>query len=421
MLDLKFIIKNKELVKSKLKSRNFNLTVLKELFSLSDKRTELMSKLQNLEFNRNKLSKEIGIYKKEKKDCQELFSQVQIVKEQIDQMKVEHDTTLEKINKLLLQIPNLPNDDVPKGFSEEDNFLIKEYKNLGKGKITNVLPHYEIGKKLNIIDFERTVKISGSRFWSYKGQGAKLVRALVSFLLDNNIENGYEEIIPPVIVNSQTLYGTGQLPKFSDDLFKIENANKWLIPTAEVPLTNFYGNEIVNLEKPIKLTAYTTCFRSEAGSGGKDTKGIIRSHQFHKVELVKIVSKKSLEEEFNKTLLNAKELLEKLQLPYQEIKLCTGDLGFSSEKTVDLEVWLPSENRYREISSVSSFGDFQCRRAKIRHKDKQGNNVFACSINGSALAIDRLIAAILENYQNENGTVSIPKELVKYMNQKEIS
>ena len=269
--------------------------------------------------------------------------------------------------------------------------------------------------KKNILDFQRAVKISGSRFVFFKNEGALLVRALESFMLDVHCKNGYTEIIPPLIVSSKAMIGAGQFPKFKDDVYKIESEDSYLISTAEIPLTNYYYNEIIDLSLPIKFVSYTPCFRSEAGASGKDTKGLIRSHQFNKVELVKFTNKQDGFLEFEKTIQDAESILIKLEIPYRKILLCSGDTGFSSSITYDLELWIPSEQKYREVSSISYINDFQARRAKIRYKDEKGKNVFAHTINGSGLAIDRVVAAILEIYQNDNNTITVPKELVSYM------
>lgn len=420
MLDLKNILNNFEETKQKLGSRNFDVSLLDKVKKLAKQRSEVMTKIQALEAEKNDLSKEIGKAKSSGLEIKDVLEKVAKVKEEILAINDKEISVNHKIKELLLIIPNVPNKNTPVGKDENDNVVINEYANLGRGKVTNVKPHYEIAKDLDIVDFERAVKLSGTRFWAYKGLGAKLVRALESFMLDTHIKKGYVEIVPPVLVKSKMMEGTGQLPKFADDSFKIENEDKWLIPTAEVPLTNFYANEIIDLNKPVALTAYTPCFRAEAGSGGKDTKGLIRAHQFNKVELVKIVKKEDLKEEFNKTVNDAKSILELLELPFRELRLCTGDIGFSAEETIDLEVWIPSENKYREISSISSFGSYQGRRASIRYKDESGKNKIANTINGSGLAIDRTIAAILENYQNSDDTISVPEVLIKYMDNKKI-
>ncbi|NQZ65629.1 MAG: serine--tRNA ligase [Mycoplasmatales bacterium] len=415
MLDLKNIISDTENVKNELKKRNFDTKKIDEIVNISKNRSKLMSELQNFEAERNSLSKLIGQYKAQGKNFEEVIKKVEKIKKSIYEIKEKEKDVNNEIRNLLLYVPNLPSFDVPVGKDENDNVLIKEHGDIGRSKVTNVKPHHQIAVELDIVDFERAVKLSGSRFWSYKKQGAKLVRALENFMLDTHIQNGYIEWRPPVIVKSNILEGTGQLPKFKEDLFKIEGMDSYLIPTAEVPITNLHNGEIIDLKNPIAYTAFTLCFRAEAGSGGKDMKGLIRAHQFNKVELVKFVSEKDLNSEFSKTLNDAKNILEKLKIPYQELMLCTGDLGFSAEKTVDLEIWMPSENRYRETSSVSSFGDFQGRRSSIRYKDENGKNRPVYTINGSALAIDRVVASILEIYQNPDGTITVPEVLIPYM------
>ncbi|TPE57706.1 serine--tRNA ligase [[Mycoplasma] falconis] len=418
MLDLKYIINNKNEVVKKLSSRNFDLSIINEIIELGETRNKLIHKLEQLQAQRNKLSEEIGIKLRNKQNADEEMNQVNEIKQQIEVADAEADAIVKKVNDLMIQVPNLPYDEVPLGFDDLDNKVIAEHPNLGRGLVKGVLPHYEVAVKLDIVDFVRAVKLARTRFTLYKNDGAKLVRALAAFMLDTHIANGYKEIMPAHLVNSNMLYGTGQLPKFSEDLFKIQDNDLWLIPTAEVPVTNYHYDEILNLDNPIKYVAYTKCFRSEAGSSGKDTRGLIRQHEFHKVELVKIVSEKDGMTEWEKTVNDAKSILDKLELPYREVLLSTGDLGFSSAKTVDLELWMPSEQKYRETSSISIFKDFQARRAKIRYKEN-GKTKYAYTINGSGLAIDRVVASILENYQNEDGTISVPKVLIPYM-QKEI-
>ncbi len=414
MLDLKNILNNFEEVKRQLGKRKFDLAKLEEIKEVAKKRSELMTKMQSLEAEKNNLSKQIGELKAKKENADELLIQVAKIKNRIEQIKeAENQVNIEIKDKLLL-IPNLPLAAVPFGNDDSENVVIATHDKLGRGLVKGVKPHYDIAVALDIVDFERAVRMSGTRFWAYKGLGSRLVRALENFMLDTHVAKGYTELRPPVIVNAKTMQGTGQLPKFKDDLFKLEGLDAYLIPTAEVPVTNFYQDEILDLTKPIAFTAFTPCFRAEAGSGGRDMRGLIRAHQFNKVELVKLTSQKDLEIEYQKTVEDAKAILELLELPYRELMLCSGDLGFSAQQTIDLEVWIPSESKFREISSISRFGDFQGRRAAIRYKD--GNeNWPACTINGSGLSIDRTIAAILENYQNEDGTITIPKVLVKYM------
>ncbi|MGX9339154.1 serine--tRNA ligase [Mycoplasma sp. 1890] len=416
MIDLKYLLKNKEEVIKKLANRNFDHLALDKIYELGDKRNSLIHNLEGLQAKRNKLSEEIGIKKRNNQDYNLLMLEVNEAKKQIESIESETSQIVKEVNKLLLQIPNIPYDDVPIGLSDEDNVCIGEYANLGRGLVKNVLPHYEIATKLDIVDFQRAVKLSKSRFALYKNDGARLIRALENFMLDTHIKNGYKEIMPMHLVNSNMLYGTGQLPKFGEDLFKVENSDLWLIPTAEVPVTNLHYDEILNLENPIKYVAYTKCFRSEAGSGGKDTKGLIRQHEFHKVELVKFVKQEDGLLEWQKTVNDAKSILELLEIPFRELILSTGDTGFGSAKTIDLELWIPSEQRYRETSSISIYKDFQAIRAKIRYRTKEGKTKYAYTINGSGLAIDRVVAAILENYQNEDGSITVPKVLVPYMN-----
>ncbi|WP_406615254.1 serine--tRNA ligase [Mycoplasmopsis hyopharyngis] len=416
MLNLKFVLDNEEKVRQGLKNRNFDLKLFEKLIEVGNKRGTYMHKAQLKKSELSKFSKEFGQFKNDPEKLAKIKKEIEDVKKDLETLEKKASSYDEEVEKLLLAIPNIPLDIVPIGKDENSNQVIKCHDKLGRGLIAGVLPHYEIAKKLDIIDLERAVKLSGSRFVLYKGLGAMLTRALQNFMLDQHLKRGYTEFATPVLVKPEMLYGTGQLPKFKEDLFALEGLQHYLIPTAEVTLTNIYNNEIVDLTQPICLTAFTECFRSEAGSGGKDTKGIIRNHQFKKVELVKIVSEKDAWNEYEKTVEDAKNILELLGIPYREMKLCTGDLGFSSMHTIDLELWIPSEIKYREVSSISYFGDFQARRAMIRYKNEKGENQYAHTINGSGLAIDRLVASILENYQNKDGSISIPEKLIPYMN-----
>lgn len=415
MLDLKEIIKNTTEIKERLALKGIDPSTIDEIIKLSDTRSEVMTEMQTLEASRNKLSKEIGILKSKGEDAQSILDEVSNIKNKIEEIKEKENSVNESIREKLLFIPNVPSHDVPFGKDDSENVVLKEHANLGRGLVKGVKPHYDIATDLNIVDFERAVKLSGARFWAYRGAGSRLVRALENYMLDKHVDNGYIEWRPPVLVKSNILEGTGQLPKFHEDLFKLENKDLYLIPTAEVPLTNLHNGEIIDLSSPLAYTAFTPCFRAEAGSGGRDMKGLIRAHQFNKVELVKFVSNEDLENEFIKTLDDAKGILMDLEIPFREVMLCSGDLGFSSQKTIDLEIWIPSEERYRETSSVSSFGDYQGRRASIRYKNKDGKNQPAFTINGSGVAIDRVVAAILENYQNADGTITVPSVLVPYM------
>lgn len=416
MLDLKYILNNKNYIIKKLSTRNYDISNIEKIVKLIEKRNQLIFKLEKLLAKKNELSQEIGIQKRNKKNPEKLINEVNLLKEEIDKIELKADKSINKVNELVLQIPNIPYDDVPIGHSDLDNVVIKEHPTLGRGLVKNVEPHYDIATKLHIIDFSRAVKLAQTRFVLYKKEGAALIRALENFMLDTHIKNGYEEIMPPHIVNSKMLYGTGQLPKFKEDLFKLEGNDLWLIPTAEVPVTNYHYDEILDLSKPKKYVAYTKCFRSEAGSGGRDTRGIIRQHEFHKVELVKVVKQEDGMTEWEKMVNDAKNILELLEIPYREVMLSTGDIGFSSAKTIDLELWIPSEEKYRETSSISICNDFQARRAKIRYRNDEGKTTYAFTMNGSGLAIDRVMAAILENYQNSDGSISIPKVLIPYMN-----
>lgn len=416
MLDLKYILNNKNYIIKKLSTRNYDISNIEKIVKLIEKRNQLIFKLEKLLAKKNELSQKIGIQKRNKKNPEKLINEVNLLKEEIDKIELKADKSINKVNELVLQIPNIPYDDVPVGHSDLDNVVIKEHATLGRGLVKNVEPHYDIAAKLDIIDFSRAVKLAQTRFVLYKKEGAALIRALENFMLDTHIKNGYEEIMPPHIVNSKMLYGTGQLPKFKEDLFKLEGNDLWLIPTAEVPVTNYHYDEILDLSKPKKYVAYTKCFRSEAGSGGRDTRGIIRQHEFHKVELVKVVKQEDGMIEWEKMVNDAKNILELLEIPYREVMLSTGDIGFSSAKTIDLELWIPSEEKYRETSSISICNDFQARRAKIRYRNDEGKTTYAFTMNGSGLAIDRVMAAILENYQNKDGSISIPKVLIPYMN-----
>ncbi|WP_322900681.1 serine--tRNA ligase [Mycoplasmopsis felis] len=416
MLDIKYILNNENEVKEKLRNRGFNIDIYNEFVELAKKRGQMMFNAQNKKAELTQLSKSFQTYKNDLQKINEIKEQIKIIKEQEASLNKEADLLNQKINEILISIPNLPLNEIPVGENENENKVIFEKPNLGRGLVSNVLPHYEIAQKLDIIDFDRATKLSGSRYIIYKKQGSKLVRALINFMLDLHISKGYTEFHTPVIVKDNILFGTGQLPKFKEDLYKINDSNEYLIPTAEVTLTNYHNNEIVDLNLPFKATSYTECFRSEAGSSGKDTKGILRQHQFKKIELVKITNKEDSIKEYELMVQDAQDVLEKLEIPYRSLLLCTGDMGFSAQKTIDLELWLPSEQRYREVSSISYVGDFQARRAMIRYRNNEGKTEYAYTMNGSGLAVDRVIAAILEIYQNQDGSISIPKVLIPYMN-----
>lgn len=416
MLDLKFINANLDLVKIAMNKRRAKIDFTL-LSSNDEKRKTLLSNIEELRHTRNKVSDEIAKLKKSGVTADPLIEKMKDVSDTIKALDKELAVIETVIQDFLISLPNLPHEDVPEGKDETENQLVKTY---GEPRIFDfeVKPHWELGENLGILDLTRAAKLAGARFPLYLGNGARLERALINFMLDTHVsEHGYKETLPPFIVNRATMTGTGQLPKFEEELFKLEGWDYFLIPTSEVPMTNIYANEIIDESLlPCKFTAYTPCFRSEAGSYGKDTKGLIRQHQFNKVELVKLTTPESSFEELESLLGNAEKILQLLGLPYQVIALCTGDLGFSAAKTYDIEVWLPSQNKYREISSCSNCLDFQARRAGIRFKRKGGKKPeYVHTLNGSGLAVGRTFAAILENFQNPDGSVTIPEILIPYM------
>jgi len=415
--DIKFFEENKLYVDSNLKKRGFDTSAVEESISLNTKRKDLIQIVEQKRSEVKSLSKEIGQLKKSGKDAENLMNQVAQIKTSVesDIIKLEEAQTL--LNKSLSVIPNLVAEEVPEGLTEDDN---KEIDKWGEIKSFSFKPkdHVTLGESLEMLDFEAGAKLTGSRFVVYKGMVARLERALINYMLDQHTDNDYTEIIPPFIVNNEALFGTGQLPKFEEDLFKLGNDDKswYLIPTAEVPLTNLKKGELFSKkELPLKYVAYTPCFRSEAGSYGKDTRGLIRLHQFNKVELVNIVSAEDSEKAHEEMINRACSILQALKLPYRSLLLCGGDIGFGARKCIDLEVWLPGQNKYREISSLSNCWDFQARRASIRYRDKDGRPQFAHTLNGSGLAVGRTVVAILENYQSEDGSIDVPDVLVPYM------
>jgi seryl-tRNA synthetase len=406
MIDIKKLRDNFEDVKSSLITRGYSLDEA-SFKALEDNRKLLQVEVEKLQADRKKLSGEFGKLKSSGEDTSALKKTIDLTNAELETKDLELQEILNSLNALLLDIPNLPHESVPKGKSEKDNVVIKNY---GSIDTSNTLDHLEI---TNDIDTELAAKLSGSRFAVLKGDLSKLQRSLITFMLDTAIKNGYEEYYVPFMANEESLIGTGQLPKFEEDLFKASD-KLYLIPTAEVPLTNLYRNEFINeKDLPIKLTSHTPCFRSEAGSYGKDTKGLIRQHQFEKIELVQITQPEQSMKCLQDLLANACEILDKLELPYQIIELCTGDLGFSSAKTFDIEVWMPSQNKYREISSCSNFTDFQARRANIKFKNKDGNH-YAHTINGSGLAAGRCLIALLENNYNGSDSIKVPSCLIQY-------
>ncbi len=417
MLDIKRIREDAGSVKDALKGRGKDYSQdIDSLIEIDEKRRSLASENDNLKAQQNKNSKLIPQKQKAGEDCSELFAELKSLSATIKNNDAEI-TSLEKAQKeLLLGIPNTPDASVPIGASAEDNREVKKY---GTPKTFEYepLPHWEIGKKLGILDPERAAKVTGARFHFYKGLGACLERAIINLYLDMHTQkHGYTEILPPFIVNADSMTGTGQLPKFKDDAFKLEGQEYYLVPTAEVPVTNYHRDEILNeVELPIRYCAYSACFRSEAGAAGRDTRGLIRQHQFNKVELVKFTTPQQSYEELEMLTRDAESCLEALELPYRRVLLCSADMGANSAKTYDLEVWLPSYNNYAEISSCSNFEDYQARRMAIRYRTSQGKTALVHTLNGSGLAVGRTTAAILENYQNGDGSVTVPKVLQPYM------
>ena len=419
MLDIKRIRANKEEVIESLNSRfgNYNLD---KVIELDEKRREIIFEVENKKARQNEVSKQVPKLKKEGVDVSELFKEMKLLSDEIKELDVKVKDLDEEIRKELLSIPNTPNKEIPIGKSDEDNVEIRKFLEPKKFDF-EVKAHWDLGVDLDILDFERAVKISGSRFSVFKGRGAKLERALINFMLDLHSEQGYDEVSVPVLINRNSMYGTGQLPKFEEDMFYVPSKDMFLAPTAEVPVTNLLSNEILEFEKvPTYYTAFTYCFRQEAGSAGRDTRGLIRNHQFDKVEMVKFVNPENSYDELEKLTNDAEEILKLLEIPYRVVCLCTGDIGFSSAKTYDIEVWMPSYGRYVEISSCSNFEDFQARRANIRFRDEDGKVKFVHTLNGSGLAVGRTFAAVLENYQREDGSIEIPHVLRKYMGLDEI-
>jgi seryl-tRNA synthetase len=416
MLDLRFIRANLEAVKQMLKNRRNDLDI--SVFETIDRRRrEILPALEALRHRRNTVSEEIAQMKKQRQDASGLIGEMKKASVEIKEMEAALSQVDEDLKPFLMVIPNMPHESVPVGAASEDNPVVRTWGAIPEMDF-EALSHWDIGEKLGILDFAAASKLSGSRFALYRGAGARLERALISFMLDiHTSEHGYTEVLPPFMVNSASMTGTGQLPKFKEDLFKIEGWDLFLIPTAEVPVTNIHRDEVLAEESlPIHYVSYTPCFRSEAGSYGKDTRGLIRQHQFNKVELVKFCKPEDSYRELEDLTRNAETILQRLELPYRVVSLCTGDLGFASAKTYDLEVWLPGQALYREISSCSNFQDFQARRAGIRFKRKGASGTeLVHTLNGSGLAVGRTLVAVLENYQERDGTVRIPRALQSYM------
>lgn len=416
MLDIKFVRENLDCVQEALKARNNSLS-LENFSQLEQDRRRLLLEVENLKSKRNQVSQDISKMKRNGEDASEQILAMRNVGDEIATIEADLRAVEAQLKEIMYSIPNIPHGSVPVGKDEHDNKQVRAQGTPREFEFP-AKPHWEIGEQLGILDFERAGKVSGARFVFYKGLGAKLERAVINFMLDvHTMQHGYTELLPPYIVNKDSMYGTGQLPKFAEDMFKLEGLEYYLIPTAEVPVTNYHRGEILAAEQlPLCYTAYSACFRAEAGSAGRDTRGLIRQHQFNKVELVKFAHPDNSYEELEKLTQNAERILQLLELPYRVMLLCSGDMGFSSAKTYDLEVWLPSANCYREISSCSNFEDFQARRADIKFRRSIKEKAeYLHTLNGSGLAIGRTVSAILENNQQADGSVRIPKVLVPYM------
>ncbi|MCF6411953.1 serine--tRNA ligase [Pseudalkalibacillus salsuginis] len=422
MLDLRFVRENFDEVKEKLSTRGEDISGLDQFQELDEKRRELINKTEQLKSERNHVSKMVAEFKREKKDVDQLIKEMREVGEKIKAFDDELRQVEEKLQSIMLTLPNIPHPSAPIGVDEEDNVVDRDWGDIRKFDF-EPKPHWDVAVDLDIVDFERAAKVTGSRFAFYKGLGARLERALINFMMDlHEDKHGYTEILPPYLVNRDSMTGTGQLPKFEEDAFKIREEDYFLIPTAEVPVTNLHRDEILSLEDlPKAYVAFSACFRSEAGSAGRDTRGLIRHHQFNKVELVHFVKPEDSYERLETLTGHAGKVLQLLKLPYRVMSMCTGDLGFTAAKKYDIEVWIPSYETYREISSCSNFEDFQARRANIRfRREPKAKPEYVHTLNGSGLAIGRTVAAILENYQQEDGSVEIPEVLRPYMGNKTV-
>ncbi len=416
MLDLKFVRSNPEVVREALKKRGFDFD-LDGFIRLDQEYRSLLHQTEELRSRRNSLSTQIGRAKKDGEDAGPLLEEMKEINSQLKEAEDRLSILKGEMEAYVLSIPNIPHESVPVGKDDTENVVVKRWGDIEE-KPFEALPHWDLGTKLGILDFERAAKVTGSRFCVYVGLGARLERALINFMLDlHTKEHGYTEVLPPFIVNSESLKGTGQLPKFEEDLFRLNFKDYYLVPTAEVPVTNLHRDEVLKEERlPIYYCAYTPCFRSEAGSYGKDVKGIVRQHQFNKVELVKFVHPDTSYDELESLLMDAEEVLQLLNIPYRVVNLCSGDLGFSAAKTYDIEVWLPGQKRFLEISSCSNFEDFQARRLNVKFKSKETRkNAFVHTLNGSGLAVGRTVVAIMENFQREDGSIEVPERLRLYM------
>lgn len=415
MLDIKMIRQNTDEIKERLATRGVKAEKIDALLEKDKRRRELLVETEGLKQKRNEVSAEIANAKRNKQDATDAIKEMREVGAKIKSLDEELEEVEATVKDMASRLPNLPNPTIPVGPDESANV---ELRKVGTPREFDFEPkaHWDIGENLGILDFDRGAKVSGARFVYYKGLGARLERAVYNFMLDEHAKEGYTEMLPPYIVNAQTMYGTGQFPKFKEDVYQVNGEDMTLIPTAEVPLTNYYRDEVIPTEKlPVYFTALTPCFRSEAGSAGRDTRGLIRMHQFNKVEMVKFSKPENSYDELEKMTQNAGNIMEKLGLPYHVITLSTGDMGFSAAMTHDLEVWMPAQNKYREISSCSNCEDFQARRAHIQYRDENGKLNFVHTLNGSGLAVGRTVAAILENYQNEDGSVTVPEALRPYL------
>lgn len=415
MLDIKMIRQNTDEIKERLATRGVKAEKIDALLEKDKRRRELLVETEGLKQKRNEVSAEIANAKRNKQDATDAIKEMREVGAKIKSLDEELEEVEATVKDMASRLPNLPNPTIPVGPDESANV---ELRKVGTPREFDFEPkaHWDIGEDLGILDFDRGAKVSGARFVYYKGLGARLERAVYNFMLDEHAKEGYTEMLPPYIVNAQTMYGTGQFPKFKEDVYQVNGEDMTLIPTAEVPLTNYYRDEVIPMEKlPVYFTALTPCFRSEAGSAGRDTRGLIRMHQFNKVEMVKFSKPENSYDELEKMTQNAGNIMEKLVLPYHVITLSTGDMGFSAAMTHDLEVWMPAQNKYREISSCSNCEDFQARRAHIQYRDENGKLNFVHTLNGSGLAVGRTVAAILENYQNEDGSVTVPEALRPYL------
>ncbi|MCY7492146.1 serine--tRNA ligase [Bacillus sp. OHL2] len=422
MLDIKQLRTDFDQIKEKLAHRGEDLADFDKFGELDQKRRELIGKTEELKSRRNEVSQQVAVLKREKKDADHIIQEMREVGDEIKKLDDELRTVEESLQHILFSIPNIPHDSVPVGETEDDNVEVRKWGEQPDFSF-EPKPHWDVADELKILDFERAGKVTGSRFVFYKGLGARLERALYNFMLDLHVDEfGFTEVLPPYMVNRASMTGTGQLPKFEEDAFKIREEDYFLIPTAEVPITNMHRDEILEGEQlPINYAAFSACFRSEAGSAGRDTRGLIRQHQFNKVELVKFVRPEDSYEELEKLTNQAEKVLQLLNLPYRVMSMCTGDLGFTAAKKYDIEVWIPSQNTYREISSCSNFEAFQARRANIRFRpEPKAKPEHVHTLNGSGLAVGRTVAAILENYQQEDGTVIIPEVLRPYMGNKEV-